>query len=345
MLDKDLLLTAKGILTEFEIGSIINIEKVSTGLIHKTFKVDATAGTYALQMLHPNLSSNNILADYDAVTSFLTKKHFPSPKLVKNRRGYLVAKDAKGSFWRLITWLNGKSYEIVPDNKIVFEGASLLARFHKIMEPIQYKFKSDHPLHKTDYHLKMLKQTSEKFKKTKLYEIIKLSIEKLEDKLNRIIPLNLPYRIVHGDPKISNLLFDEKNNAIALIDLDTCCRHTVIVDIGDAIRSWCREGGEDEETSFCLQRFESLIRGYANEADFLQSNEVDYLPEAGLLITLELASRFLWDFMEDSYFGWDNKKYKSRREHNLARARGMLFLANDMELKKSEILSIIRKYF
>ena len=46
--------------------------------------------------------------------------------------------------------------------------------------------------------------------------------------------------------------------AVGMIDLDTCNRHTLLVDLGDAIRSWCRNGYEDEVQQFHLDRFEGI---------------------------------------------------------------------------------------
>jgi hypothetical protein len=43
-------------------------------------------------------------------------------------------------------------------------------------------------------------------------------------------------------------------------------------------------------------------------------------------ISLELASRFAADALNESYFGWNPGSYQTRGEHNLARAQGQLAL-------------------
>jgi hypothetical protein len=58
-------------------------------------------------------------------------------------------------------------------------------------------------------------------------------------------------------------------------------------------------------------------------------------------ITLELAARFLADYFNDNYFGWDPKRYKSRRAHNLARARGQIALFKDLQKKMKQVKKII----
>jgi Ser/Thr protein kinase RdoA (MazF antagonist) len=149
---------------------------------------------------------------------------------------------------------------------------------------------------------------------------------------------------VHGDPKISNVLF-EGDRAVALLDLDTCTRHSVLVDLGDAVRSWCRDGGEDERQRFHLDRFDAILRGYAALGPPLESAERAHLGRAGRMITLELASRFLRDALEDEYFAWDETRYADRRAHNRARGRAMLYLAQDMAARQTEVDALVTRYF
>ena len=92
---------------------------------------------------------------------------------------------------------------------------------------------------------------------------------------------------------------------MGLIDLDTCNRHTVLVDLGDAVRSWCRDGSEDEQQHFRIDRFEAILAGYSEDGLSLSRHEIDYLGQAGRTITMELASRFAKDVMVDEYFAYD----------------------------------------
>ena len=57
----------------------------------------------------------------------------------------------------------------------------------------------------------------------------------------------LPERIIHGDLKLNNIRFDETGNkAIAIVDLDTLGVSKIVIDIGDAIRSWCHKLMEEK---------------------------------------------------------------------------------------------------
>src|SRR5690606_30561490 len=70
--------------------------------------------------------------------------------------------------------------------------------------------------------------------------------------------------VVHGDLKISNLLFDDaRAEAHALVDLDTVGRMPLWQELGDAWRSWCNPGGEDQAAArFDLALFAAALDGW-----------------------------------------------------------------------------------
>jgi hypothetical protein len=53
--------------------------------------------------------------------------------------------------------------------------------------------------------------------------------------------------------------------------------------------------------------------------------------------------RFITDYFEDYYFEWDSKKYKSRKEHNLVRAKKYLSFYKNVCSKKNELKKIVGK--
>jgi len=321
------------------------ISHISTGLIHDTYKVQTEHRCFAFQQLHPKLSNSAVMEDYYAVTRYLDMVDFPGPELILTQEGGLCAEDDDGRWWRLSTWLPGRSYEAVEKRVMIREAARLTGQFHHTLAGIEYSFQSRHPLHDTKFHLRRLEKAMSDHRQSKWFTVMEhLAVDVLE-KLPRLVLPELPLWVVHGDLKISNFLFDDTDTAMALVDLDTCTHHSVLVDLGDAMRSWCRSGKEDEECAFLLDRCELMLQGYAGSSVRLSVEERELLPQAGLLITLELASRFLADVLEDVYFGWDATRYRSRPEHNLARARGMVFLAHDLEVKKLKIERLVTKYF
>ena len=91
--------------------------------------------------------------------------------------------------------------------------------------------------------------------------------------------------------------------------------------------------------SLDLHRFEVYTRGYLEGCHSLTRREIELLPLGAKIITLELAVRFLTDYLEsDHYF---KTEYP---DHNLVRARAQLKLVQDMEAKWSQMERIVENY-
>jgi len=209
------------------------------------------------------------------------------------------------------------------------------------MAELDYRFCSAHPLHDTEFHLNALLEAAESPVHQELSGKLERVIMALSSQIGKLLLPSLPQWVVHGDPKFSNLLF-EKERAVALIDLDTCNRDSILVDLGDAIRSWCTESSGDLHSELNLEHFRALLVGYREEGPKLSKEELRHLTDAGLLITLELTVRFLTDAMEESYFAWDPQRYPDSRSHNLARAEGMLQLSRSIKAQRWEMQNLVR---
>ena len=152
----------------------------------------------------------------------------------------------------------------------------------------------------------------------------------------------LQRRPIHGDPKINNVMLDERSGkAVGLIDLDTVKPGLVHYDIGDCLRSCCNPAGE-EVTDLSLVRFDlnlcrSILEGYFSVARaFLSPSDLAYLPACIRLIPFELGLRFLTDHLEgDRYFK------VNRPGHNLDRALVQFALMRSIECQASAIESLV----
>ena len=148
-----------------------------------------------------------------------------------------------------------------------------------------------------------------------------------------------PIQLVHGDPKISNLLFENVGDeAVCFVDLDTLAFMPVSLELGDAMRSWCNPRLEDDPRAhFNLDFFKNALQSYVSHRGRGCTQKVVRLVVGSTIrIYLDLVARFLIDAMEESYFGWDSIKYASRGEHNLARARGQMSAMVSLCKKREE---------
>ncbi|MBV6458466.1 MAG: N-acetylhexosamine 1-kinase [Fimbriimonadaceae bacterium] len=151
-------------------------------------------------------------------------------------------------------------------------------------------------------------------------------------------------RVSHNDCKINNVLFDRKTDrATCVIDLDTVMPGTALYDFGDLVRTVCGTAREDERDldlmEFDLPNFEALLDGYvAALDDDLVEAERRRFAIAGLVITLEIGTRFLADHLNgDRYF-------RIQREgHNLDRARTQFKLVSEMENRWADITGIAER--
>ena len=151
----------------------------------------------------------------------------------------------------------------------------------------------------------------------------------------------LPIRVTHNDTKTNNILFDKDTlDPLVIIDLDTCMPGLACYDFGDTVRFAACTAEEDrpEGMRLDLRLFRAYAEGYLSEMkDVLTPAEVESLSTGAAVITLELASRFLGDYLVgDRYFRIEYP------EQNLRRAQAQLALFQDMMRHMDDMRQIIR---
>ncbi len=152
----------------------------------------------------------------------------------------------------------------------------------------------------------------------------------------------LPIRVTHNDTKTNNILFDRDTlDPLVIIDLDTCMPGLAAYDFWDTIRFAACTAEEDqvEGMKLDLDLFRAYAEVYLGEmGEVLSESELESLATGAAVITLELASRFLGDYLVgDKYFRIDFP------EQNLRRAQAQLALFQDMMLHMDEMKRIIRE--
>lgn len=324
------------------------LEPIVMGNINETYTVHAPAARYILQRLNP-IFQVAVHDDIEAITQHLSRQGMLTPRLVPTRAGTLWTTDSAGGVWRMMTFIDGVVHTDIAAPSLCHAAGRLLGRFHRCLGDLTYTFQAARlGVHDTPRHLAGLAQAVHDHPEHVAHASVQPLAARITAALAALPGIHaLAPRIVHGDPKIQNIIFAPSGEARALIDLDTLAHMSLPLELGDALRSWCNPGGENRaESVFDLERFAAALEGYAEHtAAWLTEDEIAALPAAVETIALELAARFARDALEERYFGWDARRFSAAWEHHLERARGQLSLALSYGAQRPQAQALVRQIF
>jgi len=345
--------------------SIISIEDFGSGNINDTYLVKTknyNRKKYLLQKINttvfkkPELLMNNI----STVTEHIEKKLLNNRKwkifsVIKTKKGQGFWISGDNCYWRMISYIeDSESFDVIQSTEQAFQLGSALGTFHNLVDDLLPNKLANvlEDFHITPAYLKHYDQVIKSVTESDQQEINyghtfianhRHTADVLEQaKTNQTLPL----RIMHGDPKINNVMFNHKSGkAISIIDLDTVEPGLIHYDIGDCIRSSCNPTGEDAGTMwksvyFDVEIFQYILSGYIKEMkSFLTEDDYHYIYDAIFIITFELAIRFFTDYLEGNvYF-----KKIDYKEQNLHRGLTQFRLAESIQNQKCVIQEIIQK--
>jgi Ser/Thr protein kinase RdoA (MazF antagonist) len=335
------------VLAEYGLESA-DINAFGNGLINQTYRAQRDQHEcFVLQRVNP-IFPPEVNRDIDIVTRRLAAAGLLTPSVVPTRDGALWV-DVPEGVWRLLTYIEGVSHDMLSGAEQAHQAGALLARFHRAVADIDSEFANLRlGIHDTAKHLWFLEETlTKKMNHPRHQAVAKLGREILEY-ANALPALpKLPDRVVHGDPKINNIVFDAgTDEALCLIDLDTIARMPLPLEFGDAFRSWCNASGEDgHKGEFSAELFAPAVEGYASEArDWVTTEEWSAIVPATETILIELASRFCADALNECYFAWDPVKFSSRCEHNMIRATSQLTAARSLAGQRQKLEKIVEQF-
>ena len=255
-------------------------------------------------------------------------------------------------FWRLYNFIeNAVSFETAEGKTEVLKMSGIaFGKFNRQLQDFRAEqlVESIPHFHDTVYRMKSFLQNVEEdplgraaSAETEI-ELIKANLDFAGTLCRQIDAGELPIRVTHNDTKTNNILFDRDTlDPLVVIDLDTCMPGLACYDFGDTIRFAACTAEEDErdcsKMKLDLSLFRAYAEGYLSEmGENLSRAERESLATGAAVITLELASRFLGDYLVgDKYFRIDYP------EHNLVRARAQLALFRDMMLHMDDMQAII----
>ena len=337
----------------------LGYDTIQMGNVNRTYKVnfllpEGKPKSFLVQNVNTYAFRNpvGLMDNIDKVTEHIRAKkpgqlalHFHH---TADRKTYVA--DGK-NFWRMTNYVPSVTFNAVTDMDIVRNAGKAFGEFQMELHDfdISELIETIPGFHNTRQRYENFIQAVKENKAGRAAEVQEeidflLSVQ---DKACRLTDLQmegkLPLRVTHNDTKINNVLFHpETSDAMIVIDLDTVMPGLMGHDFGDAIRFAANFVEEDcpdlEKVGVNLEVFRAFAEGFLSQtARTLTETEVQTLALSCFVLTAELATRFLADYLDgDLYF---NTKYPG---HNLVRARCQIALAKDMMNKLPQMESIVR---
>lgn len=277
------------------------------------------------------------------------------PRIVPAKDGRDGVRGRDGSYWRALTLVaSASSFERTRSAEHALEAGTVLGQFHRLLSDLDPKRLRDTlpGFHQTPLYLKRCERTLRSRGAARLLKAsaearrLRAFIDERRDFAGVLESARrrgeLSSRVIHGDPKVSNIMIDElTGKGIGIVDLDTVKPGLIHYDFGDALRSICNAAGEEEQ-DLARVRFDTdlcaaFVKGYmARARDFLTPGDRRYLYDSIRLIAFELGLRFFEDYLAgDRYFK------VSSPEHNLRRARVQFRLCESIEAREKPIRRVL----
>ena len=339
-------------------GTPVDCKAFGHGHINNTFCVTTETGSkYVLQRINKYVFKNpiRVMANTSSVTNYL-RQRVEDPRMTLH---FIPAKDGKyyhkgcdGEFWRMYDFVGGFTLDMPESDEDFYQSALAFGRFQELL--------SDYPADTLYEIIPNFPNTVDRyiqFKESVDMDIVGRVQEVQEDIqflldreeaggiLQKMLTVGiLPLRVTHNDTKLNNVLLDTATRkSLCVLDLDTVMPGSSLYDFGDSIRFGAATAAEDEpdtsKMSLDLHLFEVYTKGFLEAAPSLTNMEVAMLPLGAYVMTLELAVRFLKDYLDgDLYFS-----KIAYPEHNLVRARSQMALVADMEKKWTQMNLIVAK--
>jgi len=309
---------------------ILSVNPLGSGNINDTFLVKVQGESFILQRIQKRMDTEKLEYNFGLYSKILSDSGLMYPKWMKTKKGGYFYIDENEDRWRMYPYLDADILSIPLKSYELYECGRGLARLHFLLNPLGETPKTVYPmLHdlKSYYnHYGSLLAGGEYQKENrdrKIEETIELRIGEFID--------DIPVRnaVVHGDPKLGNILFKE-GKVVGFIDFDTVMQGSLLEDIADCIRSCCVIGGRLE-----VKAAEMIIKGYlaaSKELGLKDTDQVGVLKTTGIegigrvfdRISFELALRYYTDALSPE------KKFKEKYPgYRLERVRSLISLSWD----------------
>lgn len=334
------------------------VRPLGTGNINATFLVEDDRRRFVLQRINSTVFPNPqlVVENFARISNHLASAAmhrgipFVCARPVTGVNGALYHVDGVDECWRAQTYVD---HQVVARNCLteahLLGLGQVLGRFHLLTEDLDLAGVGN-PLpgfHVTPHYLAAYDEAAANWRRPISDSLaqamarvtaLRAGAGRLETAAGRGV---LRRRVIHGDPKLDNVIFRASGETVGLFDLDTAGPGLIHYDLGDCLRSACNGEGEQpgdwRKVRFDQERCATVLTGYLQTAGSrLSEADREYIVDGVLVISFELGLRFLTDHLQgDVYFR------VTAPGENLVRALGQLRLAESIAERESAIRAMV----
>jgi Ser/Thr protein kinase RdoA (MazF antagonist) len=346
-------------------GDVDSISQYGSGHINDTFLVktkgdDCPNYTFRCVNTHVFKNIDGLMNNIALVTEHIQQKILSDDayadvqgmELIRTADNKTYYKDTLGHIWTCYKFVPGQTHEHYHNLKQPAQAGQAFGQFICLLQDLDPTRLCESIPDFHDINLRLAQWEEAKAQAdAAVIEEAQAWIDFVESRLDvmKCLPAmkangELPLRITHNDTKCNNVLFNEQDEAVCVIDLDTVMPGVIAYDFGDAIRTATTSHHEDEKdlekVQFNREAFEAFTKEYIHQiASFATEAELLSLANTVTYISFLLGLRFLIDHVAgDVYF---KTKYRGL---NLIRARNQFRFVEILEENQDWIDAVVRKY-
>lgn len=343
-------------------GKVKEIKALGNGLINDTYKVeteDPNATDYVLQRINHSIFTDVDLLqrNIELVTTHI-KQQLEADKednidrkvlrFLPTDSGKTYHKAEDGTYWRMSVFIKNAHTQEAVTPEAAYNVGKTFGHFEAQLTDIADQLGETIPdFHNMELRLHQLDEAltqdlaGRKASVQDFVDEIKQYAEEMCKAEQLFREGKLPKRVCHCDSKVNNMMFDDNDNVLLVIDLDTVMPSFIFSDYGDFLRTAANTIAEDsadfDKIDFRMDIFRPFTKGYIEATrSFLLPIERDNLAYAAELFPYMQCVRFLWDYLNgDKYW---KTKYS---DHNLVRSRNQWALFKSAKSHEKEMQEFI----
>ena len=356
----------KNIVSHFAIrGTVSDIKPLGAGLINDTLLVttaEADAPNYVLQRVNTNVfpDVDLVMRNIYAVTTHIRKKLEAAGETEIDRKvlTFMPSTDDEtklyaivdGQYWRMMIFIENAITKQAVNPESSRAAGKAFGQFQAMLADIPVELgETIKDFHNMEFRLQQLREVIAKDPAGRVAEPeVQTMLKEIDARAEYMCQAErmgregiLPKRVCHCDTKVNNMMFDQQDNVLCVIDLDTVMPNFIFSDYGDFLRTGANKVAEDfqdmDAVCFDVDIFKAFTEGYLSSASsFLTRVEIENLPYAVKLFPYMQCVRFLWDYLSG------DKYWKCQyANHNFVRANNQLHLLLSIEKHEGEMEAFI----